>query len=38
MGPEIVPNCQTEAFIAITRGSSSVVTLAASIGPYAGEA
>ncbi len=33
IGPAIVPNCHTDAFIAITRGSSSVVTAAASIGP-----
>ena len=38
MGPAIVPNCHTEAFIAITRGSSSVVATAASMGPNAGDA
>ena len=32
-GPAIVPNCHTDAFMAITRGNSSVVTAAASIGP-----
>ena len=31
-GPAIVPNCHTDAFMAITRGSSSAGTLAASIG------
>ena len=31
-GPPIVPNCQTEAFIAITRGRTSLGTDAASIG------
>ena len=33
IGPAIVPNCQTDAFRAIARGSSSTVTAAASIGP-----